>query len=333
MGKRRSIINTLHALRIFDVIPRKRTLTVLSYHRLGSAAKSPDFHLDPTVFGPSEEEFDAQMDWLSKNAEPVSEKDVLCSINGALKLPKRAVLVTFDDAYKDQFTIGLDTLVRHKVPAVFFITPEFINNRSLGFWDRITRAIKLTNTHEVTLDGENFSLADKELATKTIINFIKFREHSNPYSLTKELEIQSAVPVLEASSSDAELMNWDDIKSLDQNRDTNGMSIGAHGFTHRLLGTLTSEDQRWELLTAKEVLEEKLGHSIQSLAYPAGSYSIDTPKIAMACGYTALFSFESGINSSPLNPKDIKRIPAGETTSIIACAASLPWALGASFYP
>ena len=333
MGKRRSIINTLHALRIFDVLPRKRNLTVLSYHRLGSAVQSPDFHLDPTVFGPTEAEFDEQMRWLAANAEPVSEQDVLSAMAGSHELPKRAVLVTFDDAYKDQFTIGLPALMRHKVPAVFFVTPEIINKRSLGFWDRITRAIKLTNKSKITIDGQTFSLADKDSATRDVTNFVKYRKHSNPYSLTTKLESLCDIPALDASFEDAELMSWEDIKFIDQKKESHGLSIGAHGFTHRLLGTLTPEDQRWELLSAKENLEEVLGHSIQSLAYPAGSYSIDTPNIALECGYTALFTFESGINSSRLDPADIKRIPAGETTSIIACSASLPWALGASFYP
>ncbi len=138
---------------------------------------------------------------------------------------------------------------------------------------------------------------------------------------------------MDFSSEDAELMSWEDIKFLDQKRHSHGLSIGSHGFTHRLLGTLTPNEQRWELLSAKENLEKVLGHSIHSLAYPAGSFSTDTPSIALGCGYTALFTFESGINSSLLDPADIKRIPAGETTSIIACSASLPWALGASFYP
>jgi peptidoglycan/xylan/chitin deacetylase (PgdA/CDA1 family) len=333
MGKRRTIINTLHAMRLFDVLPRKRSLTVLSYHRLGSAAKSPNFQLDPTVFGPTEDVFDAQMSWLATNAEPVSERDVLNATNGSTKLPKRAVLVTFDDAYKDQSTIGLPILMRHKIPAIFFVTPELINKRSLGFWDRINRAIKLTEKTEITVDGKKFSLADKESATRDITKFIKYRPDTNPYILTKKLEFDCETPPLSSSSEDAELMTWDEIKSLDQKRESYGLSVGAHGFTHRLLGTLTAEEQRWELVSAKESIEAELGHEIQSLAYPAGSYSIETPKIAMEYGYSALFTFESGINSSQLDPADLKRVPAGETTSIIACTASLPWALGDSFYP
>ena len=332
MGKRRTIINTLHAMRLFDVLPRKRCLTVLSYHRIGSAAKSPNFQLDPTV-GPTEDVFDAQMSWLATNAEPVSERDVLNAVNGSTKLPKRAVLVTFDDAYKDQSTIGLPILMRHKIPAIFFVTPELINKRSLGFWDRINRAIKLTEKTEITIEGNKFSLADKESATRDITKFIKYRPDTNPYNLTKQLEFNCETPTLSSSSEDAELMTWDEIKSLDQKRKSHGLSVGAHGFTHRLLGTLTAEEQRWELVSAKESIEAELGHEIQSLAYPAGSYSIETPKIAMSCGYSALFTFESGINSSQLDPADIKRVPAGETTSIIACTASLPWALGDSFYP
>ncbi len=333
MGKRRSIINTLHAMRIFDMLPRKRNLTVLSYHRLGSAVLNPDFNLDPTVFGPTEEAFDEQMRWLALNAEPVSEQDVLSAMSGTYVLPKRSVLVTFDDAYKDQFTIGLPTLLRQKIPAVFFVTPEIINKRSIGFWDRIARAIKLTLKSEILIQDEIFSLADKDSATKAVTNFVKYRANSNPFDLTSNIEILCGTPPLDLSSEDAELMSWDDIKFLDQKRSSHGLSIGAHGFTHRLLGTLTPSEQRWELLSAKENLEQVLGHNIHSLAYPAGSFSKDTPSIAIECGYTALFTFESGINSSVLDPSDIKRIPAGETTSIIACSASLPWALGASFYP
>ena len=87
----------------------KKRLSVLVYHRV--LDKKDVFRRDmPTV-----EEFDKQMLWVSRFFN-------VCSLSDAVErlkkntLPKRALVITFDDGYKDNITNALPVLKRHNTP-------------------------------------------------------------------------------------------------------------------------------------------------------------------------------------------------------------------------
>jgi peptidoglycan/xylan/chitin deacetylase (PgdA/CDA1 family) len=68
-----------------------------------------------------------------------------------------------------------------------------------------------------------------------------------------------------------------------------GMPIGAHTHTHRRLKDLTLIEQREELERSKEILEQHLGLSIPTMAYPFGlptvAFDRQTVEIARQVGY------------------------------------------------
>lgn len=79
-----------------------------------------------------------------------------------------------------------------------------------------------------------------------------------------------------------------------------GMVIGSHTQTHRILGQLSPEQQRWELEQSKRVIEERIGSSVSALAYPVGTrgaFDGTTEEIARSLGYTMCFSFYGGVNT------------------------------------
>lgn len=330
MGKRRKLIDTLFQLRLFDAFGAHSQFTVLTYHRVGDGAEASSF--DHSVYGPVSEEFDRQMKWLSRHTETISERDLLGAIKGRIKLPNRSVLVTFDDGYKDQLTVAAPILRAHRIPALFFITPSMIDQRSVGFWDHIARAVRLTTSTHLRIEGQEFDLTRKD-ALLDIMRWVKERPGHSTWELTRRIVSSLSVAPATMNEQDPELMTWDDIANLAHDSQRHDFSIGSHGMTHRLLGRLNREEQIQELRESKVRLENVLGIPIHSLAYPAGSFAHETPTLALEQGYQAVFSFETGFNNrNSLNPADIKRVPAGNTTSMVACATSMPSVLGVSFY-
>jgi peptidoglycan/xylan/chitin deacetylase (PgdA/CDA1 family) len=91
-----------------------RQVRVLTYHRVRNAVRDP--------FSVTVEEFDRQMAWLRARQTVVSLEDLLSFLRDRRELPKDAVLVTIDDGYEDVCTHALPVLVKHRIPAVAFIT-------------------------------------------------------------------------------------------------------------------------------------------------------------------------------------------------------------------
>ncbi len=92
-------------------------VTVLLYHRVSDAARD-----DLTV---GVEQFERQMQLLRRHCRILSIPELL-----ALSHPPRSrrplVAVTFDDGYLDNFTNAAPVLLRHAVPAAFFVATGII---------------------------------------------------------------------------------------------------------------------------------------------------------------------------------------------------------------
>jgi peptidoglycan/xylan/chitin deacetylase (PgdA/CDA1 family) len=94
-----------------------RSITVLLYHRVSDDAR------DNLTVGI--EQFDRQMALLRRHCEVLSLSQVLAADAIA---PSRAprVCVTFDDGYLDNYENAVPSLLRHAVPAAFFVSTGMI---------------------------------------------------------------------------------------------------------------------------------------------------------------------------------------------------------------
>lgn len=96
------------------VAPR---ITVLLYHRVSDGAR------DNLTVGV--EQFDRQMAFVRASCEPLAIEEVI-GCRAVPKSKKPLVCVTFDDGYLDNFTIAAPILMRHRVPAAFFVSTAII---------------------------------------------------------------------------------------------------------------------------------------------------------------------------------------------------------------
>lgn len=94
-------------------------ITVVLYHRV-----SDDVRDNLTV---GVEQFDRQMALLRQHCQVLSLQEVL---NSAHIAPSRKplVAVTFDDGYLDNFTNAAPILLRHGLPAAFFVSTGIVNS-------------------------------------------------------------------------------------------------------------------------------------------------------------------------------------------------------------
>jgi peptidoglycan/xylan/chitin deacetylase (PgdA/CDA1 family) len=98
-----------------------RTLRVLMYHKVNDAWPNPASV--PTAV------FEEQMALLEElGYQPVSLDAVVAHYLEGARLPERAVLLTFDDGYRDNLENALPVLRRHAYPAVLFVPIGFLDD-------------------------------------------------------------------------------------------------------------------------------------------------------------------------------------------------------------
>ncbi|HLI86858.1 MAG TPA: polysaccharide deacetylase family protein [Bryobacteraceae bacterium] len=292
------------------------SVTVLTYHRIRADESASESPFDDAVFGPAQSCFARQMQWLKKRLTILSQDELL----DLLRRPAKGhfAVVTFDDAYRDNYDLAWPVLRDLSIPAIFFVCPTLIEQRRVGWWDRIAYLMKHSAHARITIRGEPVSIAK-------LHGWMKSLPAHETKDLMETLLRLTEAPPPSAELESSQLMSWEQIAEVSRK----GIAIGSHTHTHRVLATLTEEEQHWELRESKAALERQLGRRVRTLAYPAGSHGnfmAASMRAARECGYEAAFSFHSGGNRlGAIEPFDIHRIPAAEEFSpMFAGAAILP---------
>ncbi len=300
------------------------SLIVFNYHRI-----RPDGNFftcfNEGVFGPTASEFTRQIEWLRQHARIVSEPELLEAIQSGKPLGGRCCMITFDDAYRDNYTLAFPVLERYRVPAVFFIPSGIVASRRLGWWDIISYFVKKTAKPQFELDGVRYQVnGSRDGAITALIARMVHEPHASTRGLLDRLSNACEVGYPSIEIQSAELMSWDEVRRVSQGV----VTIGSHTHTHTVLSTLAGEAQRRELADSKARLERETGKQVFTIAYPVGGhaqFTSETKELARQCGYSAGYSFGTGVNIWPaLDAFDVKRVSSPLTAAFFAAKASIP---------
>jgi peptidoglycan/xylan/chitin deacetylase (PgdA/CDA1 family) len=288
---------------------RADTLRVLAYHHLGDIGDAGQV-LDPELVSTSPEMFKEQMLFLLQRYHPVSCDDVLSALAGNLPLPPRAVLITFDDGYRDFKELAWRVLRALKVPAVLFVATDFMNGDGRVFWwDQVYQAVSKTTRPDLVLpDGRRLPIMsdeDRGRALSWLKATVEGQPHADAMALVKEVVTQLEV----TRRGEGTLLTWSDLRALV----LEGVSIASHTRSHPLLSRIPAEQWQDEIVGAQQHLKRQLGMSCPMFCYPNGSASSFNQSVVdflALHGFRAAFSTITGINRiGKTSPFGFRRIP------------------------
>jgi peptidoglycan/xylan/chitin deacetylase (PgdA/CDA1 family) len=110
--------------------------------------------------------------------------------------------------------------------------------------------------------------------------------YTNAYPVLKEFDLKAYFFILVSKIGNTGYMDWAQIKELKDN----GMIIGSHGMSHRILIGLNSSELDYELGESKKILETNLGKSIDYISLPRGFYNQIVINKAKELGYKGIFT-------------------------------------------
>lgn len=108
---------------------------ILAYHRVNPAPASDTPAVTP-------ETFEKQMAILAQRWKPVPLPAMIDWLNRGIRLPGRAVAVTFDDGTDDNFSYAFPVLAKYRIPATIFLITGQIGQPGFLSEDQIIRMSK-----------------------------------------------------------------------------------------------------------------------------------------------------------------------------------------------
>lgn len=181
---------------------------------------------------------------------------------------RKLLALTFDDGYRDNFTVAYPLLKRLGIPFAIYVTTSFPDGEAILWWEAMERLLQ---------DHDHIKLADgRVLACRTSQEkqdvFVALRE--SVMALPCDALGDKVNAMFEQARFDwrqmcaAEALSWDDLREL--SRDPL-VTIGAHTVSHPVLCQLSEEKALAEMRDSRERIEAHIGKHVTHFCYPFGS--------------------------------------------------------------
>jgi peptidoglycan/xylan/chitin deacetylase (PgdA/CDA1 family) len=236
--------------------------------------------------------FVAQIAWLRRHYDVVSLAELAERMERKRSLRGLAAL-TFDDAYDGVFQLAVPVLRGLGVPATVFVVVDAADERAPFWWDRLAPALEAHRgewIQQYAGDGRRILAA-----------------HGNGRSAGQGPPPRAAC--------------WATIRTALKD----GVTIGAHTISHRMLPALEDRELFSELGRGRGLIAERLGVVPEFFAYPYGGWDDRVRDAVRASGYRGAVTLDPGVNGPHADRWALRRmnIPAG-----ISLAAFDAWTAG-----
>lgn len=212
-------------------------------------------------------EFEADLDYLCKNYEPVSINELL---HGSKS--RRGFVLTFDDGLREFHDVVAPILLRKGIPATCFLNTGFIDNKDLFFRykasvlvERIRqkplpdgcrkKIAEMIMHHKMTFDEKGrFLLGIRymhrnlidEIAKVLEVNFFNYLDEHQPY--LAELQIKSLI--------------------------AQGFTFGAHGIDHPMYSEISDAEQIRQTVTSINEVVQRYNPGFRLFSFPFTDHNI-----------------------------------------------------------
>jgi peptidoglycan/xylan/chitin deacetylase (PgdA/CDA1 family) len=298
---------------------------ILAYHRVASPT------LDPQLLCVAPDVFVQQLAVIARLGTPLSLGD-LVRAQAIGRVPRRAIVLTFDDGYADNLLAAEPLLAAAGVPATVFVTTGGLESGTPFWWDQLEALLLRTPVAperlEVRSRGESLvwhigqtgpavaaSSAgwDVTRADDPTPRHTAYRELSRVCRALPPTErsvvIAQATAQFDAPASPAEHRRLS-VAEVRRLAASGVVTVGAHGVWHAPFAVLTPAQQREELWGGRQTLTGICGQPVDLLAYPFGAsddLTRDCVALAHECGFAAACANQPGRVTALSDPYQLPR--------------------------
>jgi poly-beta-1,6-N-acetyl-D-glucosamine N-deacetylase len=213
--------------------------------------------------------------WLkAKDFRPVSVDQIVASRNGGPRLPPRAVLLTFDDAYKSQYTRAFPLLQQYGYPAVIGVVTR---------WTDTPAGEPVRISHKSVMPPGYFMSWDdlREMAQSGLVEIASHTHDMHHGALANPQG--NELPAASAHLYFADLQRYETDDEY-------------------------HERIRSDLQRSVDLIQQKTDVTVRSAVWPYGMYNATLIKASQALGMAVHFTLDDGPNTPDVPLTQIRRL-------------------------
>ena len=258
-------------------------LRAVLYHHV---ADHPSALVDRLAVTTAPDVFEAHARRLARDYQVVSLDDVLSG-----ELPRRALLITFDDGYRSIGEVALPILRQLGLPSVFFVTGECLQRESLPLDNLLSY---LCGTVGVERVGAALGANGQRPGTfPQLLELVAAMPYERRLAVGDELGERFELDQQRLRAESGMFLDPEDLAGLV----AYGCEVANHGRTHLFFRSIPDETSaRTELAEHARRLESLAGRPVRAFSYPYGRRDDATPmveRVLRESGHEAVFLAES----------------------------------------
>lgn len=314
--KRKIIVLKNLAKRLSPAKKRDRnSFIALIYHRIGAG---DTVNFVPSLVNASVDEFEREILFLRRNFNIISPEALTAALERTGQLPPKGLLITFDDGYRDNYTQAFPILKKYGVPAIIFLTSDFIDPKGDLIWiDKVAFLICSAKCGSLAIPGlKTYDIRTRTQKKRAVTETIAYLMGIDETAKNKIIGLLDGALGVRADGGIAKSLYLYSEEISEMSRC--GISFGSHGRSHAILSRIDAGRARDEIVNSKLKIERLLGRKTDLFAYPnggTGDFSDMHAQILKDCGYKAAFTTILGSNTVDNGPGmyALKRITAGRS--------------------
>ncbi|MFC1664584.1 polysaccharide deacetylase family protein, partial [Pseudomonadota bacterium] len=219
----------------------------------------------------STHQFEADLDILLKIFTPITMGALLDQINRGIPLPSNAMFLSFDDGLREQVEVVAPILSRKGVPATFFITRDFVNNKTLFYRFKASLLIDAFNSlDELRRAQVGACLGLPQTGRQHCLDAILRVNYRSRFLLDELAEIID-LNFGEYLSEKRPFMTMDEISSLI----ANGFTIGAHSVDHPHYREIALHEQLRQTRESTDFIHNTFASTYTAFAFPFSNEGVN----------------------------------------------------------
>lgn len=215
--------------------------------------------------------FKKDIEFLISRYQPIGLIDLLENLKGGAALPQNAILITFDDGFKEVFEVVAPILLDYGITATFFITSDLVDNKKLLSDNKKSLLIERLYAQQNTLEIEKVT----ELIDHNNIpgDHLDERIRNIPYH---RVILVDEIAALIGVDFDAYLEEYKPYLSTSQisNLLENGFTLGGHSIDHPRFRELSLEDQIHQAITSIDFIVKQFSLNYRVFAFPYSDHGV-----------------------------------------------------------
>ncbi|MBI4341878.1 MAG: polysaccharide deacetylase family protein [Candidatus Omnitrophica bacterium] len=242
--------------------------TMMTYHRI--LAGLDPYYADGLPLATLK----TQLKFFKRFCRVLSLDEIVSRLEAGKPLPRRCVTLTFDDGFRDTYTLALPLLRRYRLPATVYVTIQALERGILSS-DIVRYAMRQTRAHRVTVRHTptqplEYDLSSEAARLRTLSDLqLRLTTIPNDERLTIVAAItRQLLGCLPEEVRVPDLMlTWEQVREMAAHQ----VTIGAHTLSHAVLTRLPLQQATEEIVQSKRILESRLQRPVEHFAYPHGA--------------------------------------------------------------